>query len=224
MRRHRILEPAVQRIGRDAAVPHRVGVDHRLHQPVEALAVQAGDRDDRHALDLRQPVVGLGAQLAGRACPPSEVPLVHAEHQRPALALHQVGDAQVLLLERPLGVHQHDHHLGEADRVERVGDRELLQLLLDARACAACRRCRTGGTRGPSIRASTAMASRVMPASGPVSRRSSPSRRLISVDLPTFGPADHRDADRTVGAPSSVSSSSSAGAAVCSGKAARIAS
>ncbi len=31
------------------------------------------------------------------------------------------------------------------------------------------------------------MVSRVMPASGPVSRRSSPSRRLISVDLPTFG-------------------------------------
>ncbi len=33
----------------------------------------------------------------------------------------------------------------------------------------------------------TAIVSRVMPASGPVSRRSSPSRRLISVDLPTFG-------------------------------------
>ena len=43
------------------------------------------------------------------------------------------------------------------------------------------------------------MVSRVMPASGPVSRRSSPIRRLISVDLPTFGPADHRDADRTIG-------------------------
>ncbi len=34
---------------------------------------------------------------------------------------------------------------------------------------------------------STAMASRVMPASGPVSRRSSPSSRLISVDLPELG-------------------------------------
>ena len=34
---------------------------------------------------------------------------------------------------------------------------------------------------------STAMASRVMPASGPVSSRSSPSSRLISVDLPVLG-------------------------------------
>ena len=34
---------------------------------------------------------------------------------------------------------------------------------------------------------STGMASRVMPASGPVSRRSSPIRRLTSVDLPAFG-------------------------------------
>ena len=56
-----------------------------------------------------------------------------------------------------------------------------------------------GGMRGPSIRASTVMVSRVMPASGPVSRRSSPSRRLISVDLPDIGAADHRDADRAVG-------------------------
>ncbi len=34
---------------------------------------------------------------------------------------------------------------------------------------------------------STAIASRVMPASGPVNSRSSPSRRLISVDLPVLG-------------------------------------
>src|SRR2546430_8744443 len=32
---------------------------------------------------------------------------------RSALALHQIGDAQILLLERTLGVHQHDHHLGD---------------------------------------------------------------------------------------------------------------
>ena len=96
--------------------------------------MQAGHRDDRHALHLRQPVIGLGAQLAGRAgLALDQVPLVHAEHERPALALHQIGDAQVLLLERTLDVHQHDHDFGEADRVERVGDGELFELLLDAR-------------------------------------------------------------------------------------------
>src|SRR6516162_3586236 len=34
---------------------------------------------------------------------------------------------------------------------------------------------------------STAIASRVMPASGPVRSRSSPNKRLIRVDLPLFG-------------------------------------
>ncbi|MNT53073.1 hypothetical protein D3C72_1901420 [compost metagenome] len=34
---------------------------------------------------------------------------------------------------------------------------------------------------------STEMLSRVMPASGPVNRRSSPRKRLMSVDLPAFG-------------------------------------
>ena len=40
------------------------------------------------------------------------------------------------------------------------------------------------------------MASRVVPASGAVSRRSSPISRLTSVDLPAFGPPDDGDADR----------------------------
>ena len=114
-------------------VPDRVGIDHRLYQPVEPLAEPARHRDDRHAFYLRQPVVGLAAQLAGFGLALDQVPFVHAEHQRPALALHQIGDAQVLLLERALDVHQHDHDFGETDRVERVGDGELLQLLLDAR-------------------------------------------------------------------------------------------
>ena len=39
----------------------------------------------------------------------------------------------------------------------------------------------------PPQRHSIAIASRVMPGSGPVSTRSSPTRRLTSVDLPTFG-------------------------------------
>ena len=40
------------------------------------------------------------------------------------------------------------------------------------------------------------MASRVVPASGAVSSRSSPISRLTSVDLPAFGPPDNGDADR----------------------------
>ena len=40
------------------------------------------------------------------------------------------------------------------------------------------------------------MASRVVPASGATTCRSSPSSRLTSEDFPAFGPPDHRDVDR----------------------------
>ena len=79
-------------------------------------------------------MIDLGAQLAGRAAGVAlQVPFVHADDQRAAFALDQIGDAQVLLLEGLRRIHQHDHHIGEADGVERIGDRELLDLLLDAR-------------------------------------------------------------------------------------------
>ena len=107
----------------------------------------------------------------------------------------KIGDAQVLLLERLLDVHQQHHDLGEADRVDRVGDRKLFELLLNLRRrrspAVSCRR----NDRVRAIAVRPAMESRVMPASGPVSRRSSPSSRLTSVDLPAVRPADDGDAD-----------------------------
>ena len=62
--------------------------------------------------------------------------LLTADHQRAAFLLDQIGDALVLLLEGVVDVEQHHHHFGKAHGVERVGDRQLLQLLLDARAAA----------------------------------------------------------------------------------------
>ncbi len=123
-----------------------------------------------------------------RRRPLAQVPFADADHQRAALALDQVGDPQVLLLER-LARHSISSTTTSAKRMAlmRVGDRELLELLLHLRPAAAGRRCRTGGSARPCQSRSTAMVSRVMPASGPVSSRSSPSSRLISVDLPEFG-------------------------------------
>ena len=46
---------------------------------------------------------------------------------------------QILLLERDRRVEQHHHDLGEADRAQRVGDRELFELVLDAGAAAQAR-------------------------------------------------------------------------------------
>ena len=51
---------------------------------------------------------------------------------RPSL-LDEVGDLQVLLLERRRRVEHEDDDLGEADGAERIGDRELLELALDPR-------------------------------------------------------------------------------------------
>ena len=65
-----------------------------------------------------------------------QVPFVHSNDQRAPLALDQIGNAQVLLLERPLRIHQQDHHFGEAQRIERIGHRELLELRFDPRAPA----------------------------------------------------------------------------------------
>ena len=83
-----------------------------------------------------------------RSC---EIPLGDADHQRAALALDQVGDAQILLLEQMLGIHQQHHHLGEADGVDRVGDRELFELLLDPRRPPQARGVVQTEARAPSI-------------------------------------------------------------------------
>ena len=45
--------------------------------------------------------------------------------------------AQVLLLERAPGFHQHDHHIGEAHGIERVGHRQFFQRLSDPGATPA---------------------------------------------------------------------------------------
>ena len=62
-----------------------------------------------------------------------QVPLGEDEDQRPALALHQVGDGEILGLEGVGGVHHQHHHLGEGYRADRVLGRELLQGLVDPR-------------------------------------------------------------------------------------------
>ena len=77
-------------------------------------------------------MVGLFAQRLERTGTLlDEVRLAQPDDQRAALALDQVGDAQILFLERPFRVHQQDHHFGEANGIERVGDRQLFELLLD---------------------------------------------------------------------------------------------
>ena len=53
--------------------------------------------------------------------------------------LDEIDDRQVLLLERDRGVEQQHHHLGEPHGPQRIGDGELLQLVLDPRALAQAR-------------------------------------------------------------------------------------
>ena len=65
-----------------------------------------------------------------------QVPFIDRDDDGASFLLDQIGDALVLLLEGVFDVEQHHHHLGKAHRIERVGDRKLFQLLVDARAAA----------------------------------------------------------------------------------------
>ncbi len=64
---------------------------------------------------------------------------------------------------------------------------------------------------------STRMASRVMPASGPVSTRSSPTSRLSSVDLPTLGRPTMASSSGRLGSSASSSSAASSASSSSSG-------
>ena len=93
--------------------------------------------DYARASELRQQAVGLGAQLLRLgALVLDEIPFVEADHHRPALAFGEVGQRQILLLERDRRIQQQDDDFGEAHCTQGVGDRELFELLDDARAPA----------------------------------------------------------------------------------------
>ncbi len=123
MRAHGMLEPAVKSAGRNALVPHVIGVDDCLHQPVKPFSSEPRDGNQRHAFELSKFFLGLLAQLAN--CSRRfilQIPFVDGNDDRPALLLDQVGNSLVLLFEGIINVEQHDHHLGKAHRIERVRD------------------------------------------------------------------------------------------------------
>ena len=104
------------------------------------LPGETGERHHRRALDLRQQARGLLLQLLQEPGPVGdEVPFVEADDERAALLLDEVDDRQILLLERDRGVEEHHDHLGEAHGAQGVGDRELLELVVDPRALAQAR-------------------------------------------------------------------------------------
>ena len=74
------------------------------------------------------------SRAAGARGALDRVDLVEGDDDRAPFALDEIGDPGVLLFERRLRIDENDHHLGEPDGVERIGDRQLLELFLDARA------------------------------------------------------------------------------------------
>ena len=116
-----MLEPAVKSAGRNALVPHVIGVNDCLHQPVEPFAGETRDGNQRHAFELSEFFLGLLAQLADRSRRLIfQIPFVDRDDDRPAFLLNHVGNALVLLFERIFNVEQHDHDLGKAHRIERI--------------------------------------------------------------------------------------------------------
>ena len=88
-----------------------------------------------------------------------------------------------------------------AKRIERsvsATDRFAPSRPCTLRLASHARRCRQGGSSCPATASRSEMASRVMPASGPTSMRSSPSSAFTSVDLPAFGRPMMARLDRAV--------------------------
>ena len=165
-----------------------MGFHDRRHQPIEPFTGARRQCNDRHALDLRQHAIGFLAQSrANTRLPLDQVHFVEADDDGAPFPLDEVGNPDVLLFERGLA------HRRARSPLRRSGWRSAYRQPKAFRASPRrasgavvrpCRRC-AGDVRAKSR--STAIASRVIPASGPVTSRSSPSSRLISVDLPVFG-------------------------------------
>ena len=73
-----------------------------------------------------------------------KIPLVDRDHHSAALAFGQVGNAQILLFKRNLGIQQHNNDFGEFYRPQAVTDAEFFQLFLNFRFFA-----HTGGVKDP---------------------------------------------------------------------------
>ena len=140
----------------------------------------------RCEIDERQPHLELRADqlaLLGRQC----VPLVDADHERTPALGRDAQEARVLLGDRLLRIDQRDHHVRRIDRLQRLDDAELLHRSVDARAAAHTRRIDERVAHAVALEGNAGSLSRVVPGSSLAITRSSPSNRLISVDLPTFG-------------------------------------
>ena len=136
-----------------AAVPDGMRLDHGRHQPVEPLAGARRQSDDRHALDLRQHAIDFLAQPRPNArLPLDQVDFVEADNDRAAFALDKIGDRMSCSSNGVLRVDEDDDHFSEADGVERIGDRQFLELLLEranAGANPRYRECASAGHASP---------------------------------------------------------------------------
>src|SRR5439155_6852020 len=137
----RAFEPAVELAGRDALGPGLAYLEGGGEELVDALAGHARNGEERDAARLAQPLVQCALDAVEQAAGMlGYVPFVDRDDERPALLEDVVGDAQVLRLEATGAVKEEDDDLGEIDRAERVGDGELLELVLDLGLLAHARR------------------------------------------------------------------------------------
>jgi len=110
----------------------------------------------------------------------SPIPFVRRDDDGPAFVGDQVGDRQILPLQRLQRVDHQNDILGKRT-ARSVSATDSRSSRASIRARRRMRRYRSGGSAAPQFQ-SIAIESRVMPGSGPVNTRSSPIRRLTRVD------------------------------------------
>ncbi len=123
----RFYQPAVQLRRRHAPVPDLGGTHHGAHELVETLLARGRDRDDGDAGHLGQPVCHFGDEITQvLLLVLDQVPLIDGDDERAAFLGDVLGDGQILMLERALGIDDDDDDLGEADSADGVARRKLL--------------------------------------------------------------------------------------------------
>ena len=144
-----LAQPTIELGRADAGIPNFILLLHGGHQLLDTLAGLRRQHDDRHTAQARQRaqqriIHGLAYFLAVEF----QIPFIDGNHQPAPLALHQIGQLNILLVKRAGRIDEQHDNLGEFHRAQAIGDRQFFELFRNAGFFAhACRIPQRDGAR-----------------------------------------------------------------------------